>query len=160
MRHPDDRDKPGANPGPGGQSPQRIARPLTAQQVKAIAAIARGAFYVDAAAEAGVDQATLWRWRTENADFAAALDEVLGSMRDAAAAGLIASADVAMRRLRTLAQSAEDDAIALKAATEILNRIDGAVQKGTIGAREAAVVVQVRAEDAARELRARKERGE
>ena len=51
-------------------------------------------------------------------------------------------------------------ALDTKEATEILNRIDGAVQKGTIGAREAAVVVQVRAEDAARELRARKERGE
>lgn len=152
-------DKSGPNPGPT-EKPQRIARPLTAQQVKAIAAIARGAFYVDAAKEAGVDQATLWRWRTENADFAAALDEVLGSMREAAAAGLVASADVAMRRLRSLAEHAEDEAIGLKAATEILNRIDGAVQKGSTGAQEAAVTVQVLASDAAAELRRRKEQGE
>ena len=159
-RHPDDRDKPGANPGPGGHSPQKTASNLTVQQVAAIAAIARGETYADAARTVGVDNATLWRWRKEKPEFSAALDEVMESLRDGIATGLIQAGSAALKTLADLAARADDEGVRLKAATEVLNRIDGAVKAGTTGAAEAAVVVQVQASDIAAELRKRREAGE
>ena len=47
---------------------------LTQPQATAIVAIVRGAKLSDAAREAGVDRATLYRWRTADPQFVAALN--------------------------------------------------------------------------------------
>lgn len=156
-RHARD-DKPTPNPGPGGQRPHQAA-PLTPQQVTAIASLAAGATYSEAAKVAGVDRSCLWRWRHESPGFAAALDETREAMREEVVHGLVTAGSKALATLATLAERAEDEGIRLKAATEVLNRIDGAVKAGTTGAAEAAVVVQVRAEEVAAELRRRREQG-
>jgi len=160
MRHANDRDKPDPNPGPksGGQRPQKAT--LSTQQVAAIAAIARGDTYDDAAAAAGVHRRTLYEWRTEDEGFRATLDATLDSIRDEVATGLVRAATKALKRLESLAEHSDDESVGLKAATEILNRVDGAAKSGTVGAAEAAVVVQVMATDAAAELRRRRETGE
>jgi hypothetical protein len=157
-RHARD-DKPDANPGPGGQKPHQSA-PLTPQQVTAIASLAAGATYSEAAKVAGVDRSCLWRWRHESPGFAVALDETREAMREEVVHGLVAAGSKALATLATLSERAEDEGIRLKAATEVLNRIDGAVKAGTTGAAEAAVVVQVQASDIAAELRKRREQGE
>jgi uncharacterized protein (DUF885 family) len=125
-----------------------------------VAHIAAGRTLGEAAALAGVDRKTLWNWRKENPAFNDAVDQTLQAMRDEVAAGLVQAGTRALETLATLAERAEDESIRLKAATEVLNRIDGAVKAGTTGAAEAAVVVQVRAEEAAAELRRRREEGE
>lgn len=153
------RDTPDPNPGPSAPKLHQHA-PLTPQQVTAIASLAAGATYSEAAKVAGVDRSCLYRWRHESPGFALALDETREAMREEVVHGLVSAGSKALATLATLSERAEDEAIRLKAATEVLNRIDGAVKAGTTGAAEAAVTVQVMAADAAAELRRRRESGE
>lgn len=151
-----DRDsRPEANPGPVSNKPRKST--LTAQQSAAVAHIAAGRTLSEAASLAGVDRKTLWMWRRDIPAFNDAVDQTLQSMRDEVAAGLVQAGTRALGTLANLAERADDESIRLKAATEVLNRIDGAVKAGTTGAAEAAVVVQIRAEEAAAELRKRRE---
>lgn len=154
------RDTPDPNPGPniGGAKPQNAT--LTALQSSAVSLIAAGKTYTEVAEALKIDRKTLWTWRKDNPAFNEAVEQTLAAFRDEVASGLVQSGRKAMDTLAALAERAEDEGIRLKAATEVLNRIDGAVKAGTTGAAEASVVVRVMAADAAAELRRRRESGE
>ena len=51
-------------------------------QARALAAVRAGGLYKEAAKAAGVDQATLWKWRKDDAAFAAAFEESLDAGTD------------------------------------------------------------------------------
>lgn len=154
------RDTPDPNPGPssGGTKPQNAT--LTALQSSAVSLIAAGKTYTEVAEALKVDRKTLWTWRKDNPAFNEAVEQTLAAFRDEVASGLVQSGRKAMDTLAALAERAEDEGIRLKAATELLNRIDDAVSKGSTGSSQAAVTVQVMAADAAAELRKRREQGE
>lgn len=81
-----------------------IQRELTANQMTAITAIVAGDSFRDAALKAGVDERTLRRWRTHDAEFEVTLRRAVEDLRE----------DLCMR-VTTGAQKALDTVLAIAA---------------------------------------------
>ena len=152
-------DKPDPNPGPVAQSVPQDAT-LSADKLVALAALARGESYDHPAKAAGVRRETLYRWRKEP-DFSTAWQQIRQAMHAEVADGLILGAKVAMRSMIDLATRADDEKIRFQAAQDLLQRLDGATERGEAAAAQQQVAtVVIAADDALAELRRRRSEGE
>lgn len=151
-------DKPDPNPGPVAQSVPQDAT-LSADKLVALAALARGESYDDAAKAAGVRRETLYRWRKEP-DFSTAWQQIRQAMHAEVADGLILGAKVAMRSMIDLATRADDEKIRFQAAQDLLQRLDGATERGEAATAQQTATVVIAADDALAELRRRRSEGE
>ena len=94
---------------------------LSPKQLKAMNALLQGQNYTTAAIAAGVTDRTLARWRHEDENFAAILQENKVAYVDHATVRLIGSADLAIDTLREFLQSDDaSDNTRLKAANSLL----------------------------------------
>lgn len=97
---------------------------LTDAQVLALDALLAGATVADAAAAAGVDRSTLWRWRTEVAAFEAALNAGRAQLREAYQGRLYALADRAVATVEAAVQGGDvKAALAVLKGLELLARV-------------------------------------
>lgn len=107
-----------------------VADELTAQQAIAIAALMRGETHEDAAREAGVSARTLYRWRAEDAAFAAEFKRRTDAITDHVQRQLKALSTKALRTLDKVMSDTDDEGTPVNpaparvaAAKEILSRV-------------------------------------
>lgn len=136
-------DEPGrraVGPGPGCTTMQRDATPddPSPTQLKAIEALAAGATYGAAAAAAGVDRATLYRWRRDDAAFIAGLNRALRDRADAMRAELRGLASEAVETIRELMRGGPEG-VRLRAAQAALS-VSGGLEVPSYGATEAEAI--------------------
>jgi hypothetical protein len=99
---------------------------LEPAQHKAIAVLATGGTVAAAATAAGVDRVTVWRWRTQDTEFAAALNRALRDQAEAIATQRRALACEAIATIRELMMGPYTPrAIRLRAAQAALNAVGG-----------------------------------
>jgi len=105
---------------------QRSATPggLTAPQEAALEALLAGATVTDAAAAAGVDRVTLWRWRTTVPAFEAALNTGRVQLREAYQGRLYALAGRAVDTVEAAVEGGDvKAALAVLRGLELLARV-------------------------------------
>lgn len=158
MTKRDTPDKPDPNPGPLAQSVSRHVT-LSPAQVRALAALAQGQSYNDAARAAGVTRETIYRWRKDG-DFAAAWADVREGMRAETIDAIVTQSRDVLASLVKLATGAEDEKVRLLAAQDLLQRLDGATERGEASAAQQTATVVIAADDALAELRRRRSEGE
>lgn len=97
---------------------------LDPKQVRAIVLMSSGSTHGETAREVGVDPATLYRWRHNDAEFAAELAKSLdGQIEEARTVMRGAAARAVSRILYLMEDNGAPHAVQLKAATEMLDRI-------------------------------------
>lgn len=95
---------------------------MTDQQMKAIDSLVSGTTKTEAAAAAGCDRVTLWRWLTNDANFVAALNDRRNDLYEAGAMRLRNLAGQAIDVLETLLDS-DNEGLRLRAAVSILKSV-------------------------------------
>lgn len=112
---------------------------LQPDQLKAIAALASGASVIDAAAQAGVDRSTLYRWK-EIPEFAAELNRTRAEQADAIRGELRALAGTAVKTIRTILDDPTTaPGVRLRASLAVLETLK-ALEPESIGPTDAATI--------------------
>ena len=151
-------DKPDPNPGPLAQSVSQSVT-LSPAQIRALGALAQGQTYIEAAKAAGVDRQTLYRWRRD-ADFGEAWARIREGMRAETIDAIVTQSRDVLASLVKLATGAEDEKVRLLAAQDLLQRLDGATERGEAASAQQTATVVIAADDALAELRRRRSEGE
>ena len=151
-------DKPDPNPGPLSQSVSQSVT-LSPAQIRALGALAQGQTYIEAAKAAGVDRQTLYRWRRD-VDFGEAWARIREGMRAETIDAIVTQSRDVLASLVRLATGAEDEKVRLLAAQDLLQRLDGATERGEASAAQQTATVVIAADDALAELRRRRSEGE
>jgi hypothetical protein len=104
--------------------PQAFPSDFPAPQQTAVLALLAGATLSAAAEAAGVDRRTIYRWKNENAEFVAVLNQLRHELAVASIQALLALAPVAVETIRQLLLDRRTPPpVRLKAALEIVNLV-------------------------------------
>lgn len=130
---------------------------LSPTQTKVLELMMAGESITAATRAAGVWQKTYYHWLRDSPAFREARDALLAALRENTATAIVQAAESALTSIVALATGAADEGVRLKAAVEILQRLDGAQKHGSASTPSAQVVIQLTPQEVAAELRKRRE---